>query len=134
MEKLFAEELLYACVEIKGCHNSSPKSESESESESRSKRAYRRFPGPLTRAALCMCLFAAPNKVSPTTNPLLPISGSRLYETISHDVSFLHKLRSPTLGIHPYPSHPLLPAMCRSVGNHRASFQILSNNSESRSV
>ncbi len=43
MEELFSEELLYACVEIKGCHNpSSPKSESESESESesRSKRAY----------------------------------------------------------------------------------------------
>ena len=26
MEELFSEELLYACVEIKGCHNGSPKS------------------------------------------------------------------------------------------------------------
>lgn len=64
------------------------------------------FPWPLSRAALCMCLFACPNKVSPTTNPLLPISGSRLYETISHDVSILHNLLSPTLGIYPHPSIP----------------------------
>ena len=60
------------------------------------------FPWPLSRAALCMCLFACPNKVSPTTNPLLPISGSRLYETISHDSQLL----SPTSPTYPHPSMP----------------------------